>query len=123
KQMILDSGKYHAEAEKSLGEQIDKVLKDGVTEAELEKAKNQFVTGKLLERETNNGKASALAEAAVIYGDANRVNTDLAKLEAVTTVQIKEVLNRYLTGKKKVVIEYLPEAMKPVARKKEAKKS
>ena len=51
------------------------------------------------------------------------MNTDLAKLQAVTAEQIKEVLNRYLTGKKKVVIEYLPEAMKPAAQKKEAKKS
>ena len=42
---------------------------------------------------------------------------------AVTAGQIKEVLNRYLTGKKKVVIEYLPEAMKPVAQKQEGKKS
>ena len=122
-QMILASGKSPAEAEKSLGEQLDKVLKEGITEGELEKAKNRFVTGKLLERETNNGKASALGEAAVIYRDPNRVNTDLAKLQAVTAPQIKEVLNRYLTGKKKVVIEYLPDAMKPNAQKKEAKKS
>jgi hypothetical protein len=32
-------------------------------------------------------------------------------------------LNRYLAGKKKVVIEYLPEAMNPAAKKKEEKKS
>ena len=83
--LILASGKSPADAEKSFNAQIDKVLQDGVTEAELEKAKNRFLTGKLLERETNNGKASALGEAAVIYGDPNRVNTDLAKLQAVTT--------------------------------------
>ncbi len=120
--MILASGKSPAEAEASIRKQIDDVLKNGVTEAELEKAKTRFLTGKLLERETNNGKASALGEAAVLYGDPNRANTDLAQLQAVTTAQIKEVLNRYLSGPKKVVIEYLPEAMKPAA-KKEAKKS
>jgi zinc protease len=60
-----------------------------------------------------NGKASALGQAVVVYGDANRVNTDLAKLQAVTTAQIKEVMNRYISGKKKVVVEYLPETMKP----------
>ena len=83
--LILASGKSPADAEKSFNAQIDKVLKDGVTEAELAKAKNRFLTGKLLERETNNGKASALGEAAVIYGDPNRVNTDFSKLQAVTT--------------------------------------
>jgi zinc protease len=121
--LILASGKSPADAEKSFNAQIDKVLQDGVTEAELAKAKNRFLTGKLLERETNNGKASALGEAAVSYGDPNRVNTDFSKLQAVTAAQIKEVLNRYLSGKKKVVIEYLPEAMKPAGEKKEEKKS
>jgi zinc protease len=111
--LILASGKTIAEAEKSLSNEIDDVLKNGVTEAELEKAKNRFLTGKLEERETVNGKASALGQAVVVYGDATRVNTDLAKLQAVTTTEIKEALNRLITGKKKVAVEYLPETMKP----------
>jgi hypothetical protein len=41
----------------------------------------------------------------------------------VTPAEIKEVMNRYLAGKKKVVIEYLPEAMKAAAQTKEEKKS
>ncbi|HZE13146.1 MAG TPA: insulinase family protein, partial [Chthoniobacterales bacterium] len=111
--LILASGKTIAQAENSLNREIDDVLKNGVTEAELEKAKSRFLTGKLEERETVSGKASALGQAIVLYGDPNRVNTDLAKLQAVTTTQIKEVMNRYITGKKKVAIEYLPETMKP----------
>jgi zinc protease len=111
--LILASGKTIAEAERSLNNEIEQVLKNGVTEAELEKAKNRFLTGKFQERETVNGKASALGQAAVIYGDATRINTDLAKLRAVTTSEIKDVMNRYITGKKKVIVEYLPETMKP----------
>jgi zinc protease len=110
--LVLASGKPIAEAEKSLNAEIEKVLKNGVTQAELDKAKNRFLTGKLMERETFNGKASALGQAVVVYGDATRVNTDLAKLQAVTVAQIKEIMNKYLTGKKKVVLEYLPEAMR-----------
>ena len=124
--LILASGKTIADAEGSLNKEIDDVLKNGVTEEELQKAKNRFLTEKLEERETVNGKASALGQAVVMYGDASRVNTDLGKLQAVTTAQIKEVMNRYITGKKKVVVEYLPETMKPGAlpppnQKKEAK--
>jgi zinc protease len=111
--LILASGKTIAEAEKSLNNEIDDVLKNGVTEAELDKAKNRFLTGKFEERETVNGKASALGQAVVVYGDPSRINTDLAKLQAVTTAEIKEVMNRFITGKKKVVVEYLPETMKP----------
>jgi zinc protease len=111
--LILASGKTIADAEKSLNKEIDDVLKNGVTEAELAKAKDRFLTGKLEERETVNGKASALGQAVVTYGDPSRVNTDLAKLQAVTATEIKNVMNRYITGKKKVIVEYLPETMKP----------
>jgi zinc protease len=120
--VIVAGGKTLSEAEKSLNEQIEKVLKDGVTEAELEKAKNRFLTGKLMERETNNGKASALGEAAVIYHDPDRINTDLAKYQAVTAEQVKDVLNKYLNGKKRVLIEYLPEANKEAAKPQETDK-
>ncbi len=120
--MILASGKSPNEAEHALMQKLDQVLRDGVTPAELEKAKTRFLTAKLLERETDNGKASALGEAAVLYGDPSRVNTDLAKLQAVTTNEIKDVLNRYLSGKK-VTIEYLPEAMKGKEAKSEARSS
>jgi zinc protease len=96
-----------------LNNEIENVLKNGVTEAELEKAKSRFLTGKLEERETVNGKASALGQAIVLYEDATRVNTDLATVQAVTTAEIKEVMNRYISGKKKMVVEYLPETMKP----------
>src|SRR6266550_4754743 len=120
--VIVASGKSLPEAEKSLNDQIEKILKDGVTEAELDKAKNRFLTGKLMERETNNGKASALGEAAVIYRDPNHINTDLAKYQAVTANQIKEVLNKYIAGKKKVLIEYLPETKREAAKPEEAEK-
>ena len=74
-----------------------------MTEAELAKAKNRVLASKLLERETANGKASALGEAAWFMVTL-RVNTDLGMMQAVTAAQIKDVLNKYITGKKKVVI-------------------
>ena len=120
--VIVASGKSLPEAEKSLNDQIEKVLKNGVSEAELDKAKNRFLTGKLMERETNNGKASALGEAAVIYHDPNHINTDLARYQAVTANQIKDVLNKYIAGKKKVLIEYLPEAKREAPKPEEVKK-
>ncbi|MFL6514649.1 MAG: insulinase family protein, partial [Chthoniobacterales bacterium] len=93
-----------------------KVLKDGVTEQELNKAKNQYLTGKLRELQTANGKASAIGEAAVVYGNAEHVNTELAEVQAVTADQIKAVLNKYISGKKRVVIEYVPSPPKTAAK-------
>ena len=45
--------------------------------------------------ETSNGKASELGEAAVILGDANRVNTELAQIQAVTAEQVKAEVRRF----------------------------
>ena len=120
---VLANGKSIADAEKSLRAQIDDVLKNGVTPAELDKAKNRLLTRKLLELETANGKASALAQAAVVYGDATRVNTDLAKLQAVTAEQIRDALRKCIIDKKTVVLEYMPEEAKAPAKEKEEKKS
>ena len=119
----MAGGKTVSQAQKSLNEQIEKVLKNGVTEAELDKAKNRFLTGKLMERETNNGKANALGEAVMMYHDPDHINTDLAKYQAVTANQVKDVLNKYLSGKKRVLIEYLPEANKEAAKPQETDKS
>ena len=118
---VLASGKSIAEAEKSLRAQVDNVLKNGVTQAELDKAKDRFVTRKLLELETANGKAGALGQAAVIYGDATRVNTELAKVQAVTAEQIRDALRKYIVDKKTVVLEYMPEEKKPPAKEDEKK--
>jgi zinc protease len=114
--VVLASGKSLADGEHALDAEIQKVLKDGITEAELNKAKNQYLTGKLRELQTANGKASAIGEAAVLYGNAEHVNSELAEIQAVTTDQVKAALNKYITGKKRVVIEYVPSPPKTAAK-------
>ena len=84
-----------------------------VSAAELEKAKNQIITDQLRQRETSNGKALALGEAAVLLGDPARVNTDLARLQAVTAADIQRVMKKYFTDTNRLVLYYLPEASKP----------
>jgi len=46
----------------------------------------------------------------------------LAKYQAVTTSEIKDALNKYLAGKKTVLIEYLPEAKKEAGKPEDTKK-
>ena len=110
---ILSEGKKAEDAEKSLLAEIKKLQDTPVTAAELEKAKNQIITNQLRQLETSNGKALALGEAAVLLGDAARVNTDLARLQAVTAADIQRVMKKYFTDTNRFVLYYLPEAMKP----------
>jgi len=109
---VLSEGKKTEDAEKSLLAEIKKLQDAPVSAAELEKAKNQIITGQLRQRETSNGKALALGEAAVLLGDPSRVNTDLARLQAVTAADIQRVMKKYFTDTNRLVLYYLPEATK-----------
>jgi zinc protease len=112
---ILASDKKPEEAEKALLAELKKIQDTPVSAAELDKAKIQLVTNEVRERETSNGKAFALARAAVLLGDAARVNTDIEKLQAVTAADIQRVMRKYFTDSNRVVITYQAESMRPKA--------
>ena len=114
---VLSEGKKPEDAEKSLLAEVKKLQDTPVSAEELEKAKNQIITDQLRQRETSNGKALALGEAAVLLGDPARVNTALARLQAVTAADIQRVMKKYFTDTNRMVLYYLPEASKPVDKK------
>jgi zinc protease len=110
---IVAAGKKPEDAEAALEAEIKKLQDAPLNAAELEKAKNQIIASELRQRETNNGKANALGQAAVLLGDPNRVNTDLEKLQAVTAADVQRVAKKYFTEKNRYVFIYLPEALRP----------
>src|SRR6266545_4702839 len=110
--VVLASGKKPEDVESALLAEIKRIQDAPVSAAELDKAKNQLVTNELRQRETSNGKALALGSAAVLLGDPNRVNTDLAKLQAVSAADVQRVMKKYFTPANRLVIYYLPEAAK-----------
>ena len=109
---VLSEGKKAEDAEKSLLAEIKKLQDAPVSAAELDKAKNQIITDQLRQRETSNGKALALGEAAVLLGDPARVNTDLARLQAVTAADVQRVMKKYFGDQNRLVLYYLPQAAK-----------
>ena len=113
---VLSEGKKTEDAEKSLLAEIKKLQDTTLSAAELEKAKNQIITSQLRQRETSNGKALALGEAAVLLGDPARVNTDLGRLQAVTAADVQRVMKKYFTDTNRMVLYYLPEASKPATK-------
>jgi zinc protease len=109
---VLSEGKKPEDAEKSLLAEVKKLQDAPVSAAELQKAKNQIITDQLRERETSNGKALALGQATVLLGDPARVNTDLARLQAVSAADVQRVIKKYLTDQNRMVLYYLPQAAK-----------
>ncbi len=111
---VLSEGKKPEDVERSLLAEVKKMQEAPVSATELEKAKNQIITDQLRQRETSNGKALALGEAAVLLGDPARVNTDLERLQRVTAADVQRVAKKYLTDANRLVLYYLPEAAKKV---------
>jgi zinc protease len=103
---IASEGKTPEALEKSLLAELAKIQSSPVTANELAKAKNQLITRSLQEREQNDGKAIAIERAIAYQGDANAVNTDIQKLQAVTIADVQRVMKKYFTDKNRVVIYY-----------------
>jgi len=110
---FVANGKKPEDVENSLKAEIKKIQDSPVSDAELEKAKNQIVTSELRSRETNLGKSQTLGQAAVLLGDPNRVNTDLQRLLAVSPADIQRVAKKYFTDNNRYVFYYLPESERP----------
>ena len=98
--------------ERALLGEIEKFADQPVTDAELAKAKNRLLTARLHERETCEGKASALANAVIVLGDPRRADMDLTRLQSVTAADIQWAVRAIFTEKNRLVLEYLPEAMR-----------
>lgn len=94
--------------ENQIYEEIDRIIKDGVSDEELQKAKNitesQFVNSKKIVAE----KAQELARFFSYYGDATIINTELEQFKKVSKDDIKRVAKLFLETKNKVVLTYLP---------------
>jgi zinc protease len=103
---IASEGKTAPELEKSLLAELRKIQNNPVTAQELEKAKNQLITRKIQELETNAGKASAVERAIAFDGDPKAVNSDIQKLQAVTAADVQRVMKKYFTDNNRVVIYY-----------------
>ncbi len=80
----------------AMADEIQKMQSDGVTADELTKAQNQLLRGLVTESLTVSSKASALGSAAVLEGDASRINTRIERIRAVTPDEIQAAANRYL---------------------------
>jgi zinc protease len=64
----------------------------------------EFVTG----NSTMLGIAESLSNYEVYFGDANLINTELARFKKVTRQDIMTVANKYLVNDNRVVLYYVP---------------
>ena len=87
--------------------EVARVKKRGITKKELQKAINQLTVDAVANLATNDGRAHAIAQGALLYDDPVHALTELEKYRAVTPRDIKRVANKYLTDRW-LTLEILP---------------
>jgi predicted Zn-dependent peptidase len=100
---LVAPGKKPEDVEAAVYEEIAKVQQNGITAAELEKAKTLARRQIIQQRQQTLGVAIGLVEATVAYNDPNLLNERYDKLNAVTLDDVKRVATTYLNANNRTV--------------------
>ncbi|PYO93364.1 MAG: peptidase M16 [Gemmatimonadetes bacterium] len=94
---IVNQGVSSDRLDSLLSTQLDTIRANGIAAAELEKAKNAVRAGFISNRETTLGTAEELHHYKTFHDSIDEINTDLDKMLAVTSDDVKRVAATYLT--------------------------
>jgi zinc protease len=107
-------GHTPAEVAKVIDEEIAKMLAAGITDRELERAKNTRRAGFLDNLSSIMGKAETLNRYNYFTGSPDYIEKDMARYDNVTQADVARVAKQYLS-KGKVVLTVVPEGKKDLA--------
>ena len=89
-------GKTVADLEAALRGEVEKLVRDGVTEEELARVKAQVVAGHVFQLDSMSYQAMQIGQLESIGLSYRDVDTMLKKLQAVTAEQVRDVAKKYL---------------------------
>ncbi|MBM2816188.1 MAG: Insulinase family protein [Ignavibacteria bacterium] len=105
---IVAPGKAPELVEKTMYAEIDSLVKNGISDEELQKAKNLTEADFIADKKGVLDKALTLAFLFAYYGNANLINTEIEMYNKVTKEEIIAVAKKYLATDKRVVLTYIP---------------
>lgn len=97
-----------AEIERAAYDEIARLQHEPVADRELEKVSIAARRSLVSDNESFRDRAQNLAEAAVVFGDANQINTEPQKLARVTREDVMRVARKYFTQANRTVVITLP---------------
>jgi zinc protease len=109
---IASYGKSINDIQKYMDDEIEKVIKNGITEEELTKAKNITEADFISQKKNVLEKAQSIAKYFAYYGDPALINTEIDKYMKVTKEDVIAVAKKYFSKDKRVVLEYVPKGYK-----------
>lgn len=116
-QFVLDGvpapGKTAAQVEAALREQVARIAREGISAAELERVKTQWVAGEVYKRDSLFFQAREIGTQWVLGLPLDTNEQLLARLRAVTAAQVQAVAARYFGDDQLTVGELLPQPRDP----------
>jgi len=100
---ICNKGVSPDSLENAFYEEIEKIIKEGITEKELQKAKNQKVMGFYKSMETINGKSNTIGTYELFFGDYKKLFNAADEYKKVTGEDIVSTAKRYFTENNRTV--------------------
>lgn len=107
---LANMGVNVEDLEKALDAEIEKVMKEAISEKEFQKVKNQVESNFVQQNSSMAGIAEQLANYHVYYKDANLINTELDRYNKVKREDLQRVAKKYLTKENRVSLFYLPKS-------------
>ncbi|MDB4887289.1 MAG: putative zinc protease [Gemmatimonadetes bacterium] len=111
---IANQGVNPDSLDKLITQQVEMVASQGISDAELTKAKNSRRASLIFEKERALSTAEAIQNASMFLGDPYAVNTDLDRYMSVTKDDIRRVAQQYLRrDNSTVILIKTPEGPRP----------
>ena len=107
---IMNPGHKPQDGQKAVIDILGGLKTQPVDAKELQKAKNQEISAAILGRDTDEQKAVAIENAAVIGKDPNLVNTELDRYLKVTPEDIERVAKEYFVPERATILTITPAA-------------
>jgi zinc protease len=105
---IVQPGRTVAETEKALIAELEKLKNEPVSGHELQRSKNQFARDYIIGRESNQEKALHLAHAAVIHNDITTADGEFDIFMNVSAADVQRVARTYFTAENRLVLTIMP---------------
>lgn len=107
------TGKTLAEVEKAVRAEIARIIRDGVSETELDQARNRYLKAVIFARDSQAGMARIYGSSLSIGQTIEDIQNWPEIIKAVTVEQIKDVATRYLVEDQSVTSYLLPPNAEP----------
>jgi zinc protease len=95
--------------------EIAKIVKDGISDSELEKAKNRYLRSLIFARDNQSGMANLYGGSLTTGNTVQDVQQWPERIRAVTAAQVQAVAAKYLKPNTSVASYLLPKAEAPKA--------